>query len=384
MKTLIAYLFIACSCYVSFAQVCFTDDETGSVDTDCTEPAGVTYRDAGSEITLTVDANLTINGDFNIIGENLIVNGTMTVTGTFISGIGSSVTIGNGGTLNVNNIASGLGADFTVESGGSLNVTNNLGTGLFADFTVESGADVFVGGDFVTGGSATTTIDGDLDIVGDFTDAGGSTLTGSGTIDVGGTFGGDDSGFSGVVTDGAPLPVEWVSFEGQEMQGDYVLVWTTASELNNSGFEIQKSIDGDRWRVVDFVEGHGTVNYPINYVYTDTYPGMEAAYYRLKQIDFDGAFEYSPVILYQGDELTRSVSIEVYPNPTFGAVQVRGSFTDYVLYNQEGKLLLQMSGVTSYDAQGRISQALETVDQGTFILKAQADAYISTVRIVKK
>lgn len=96
------------------------------------------------------------------------------------------------------------------------------------------------------------------------------------------------------------LPVELISFEGIATNDGVQLSWSTASELNNAGFEIQRAIRSDRsnnsFESIHFVEGSGTTDDPMYYTYTDT-PGTGYHFaYRLKQIDFDGAFAFSETI----------------------------------------------------------------------------------------
>ena len=101
------------------------------------------------------------------------------------------------------------------------------------------------------------------------------------------------------------LPVELVHFDGVVDQGTVVLNWETASELNNAGFEIERRYDtastgavsASTYTTIAFVEGHGTTNTSQRYTYTDgTVPASASTvHYRLKQIDFDGAFAYSEI-----------------------------------------------------------------------------------------
>ncbi len=96
----------------------------------------------------------------------------------------------------------------------------------------------------------------------------------------------------------SPMPVELISFTADQ-DGNYInLNWSTATELNNYGFEIQRSLDGDNWDVIGFVMGHGNSNSTKYYEFTDdlsTLPENEqidVLEYRLKQIDTDGEFEF--------------------------------------------------------------------------------------------
>jgi sugar lactone lactonase YvrE len=100
----------------------------------------------------------------------------------------------------------------------------------------------------------------------------------------------------------APLPVELTTFTAAELNGKVELAWKTATEINNSGFEVQRITIGNQhstmnnWTKVAFVAGHGTTNAPQNYSYTDGSVSIGKYSYRLKQIDNDGKFVYGKTI----------------------------------------------------------------------------------------
>jgi hypothetical protein len=114
------------------------------------------------------------------------------------------------------------------------------------------------------------------------------------------------------------LPVELISFTGKEDGDVNNLIWTTASEINADYFDIERSIDGIEFVKVGRVSGAGNSNELIDYDYRDANP-FNLSYYRLKQVDFDGAFEYSNTIVIDRDlaSLNNSGSDEmlIYPNP---------------------------------------------------------------------
>ena len=123
------------------------------------------------------------------------------------------------------------------------------------------------------------------------------------------------------------LPVELTSFEAVVDGADVLLTWETAAELNNAGFEIQR-ISTDEgvssfWEAVDWVEGHGTTELPQSYTYRveDLDPGRYT--FRLKQIDYDGTFEYHPEVEVR-IELPEAYSLSAaYPNPFNPQAQFR-------------------------------------------------------------
>ncbi|OQY73127.1 MAG: hypothetical protein B6D45_08350, partial [Ignavibacteriales bacterium UTCHB3] len=111
-------------------------------------------------------------------------------------------------------------------------------------------------------------------------------------------------------------PVELTSFTAVAKNGVVNLRWETATEVNNNGFEIQRKSEKDEWSKIGFVEGHFTTNSPKYYSFSDKPVGFGIYSYRLKQIDNDGKFEYSPVVEVLVDNLPNGFVLEQnYPNP---------------------------------------------------------------------
>ncbi|MBZ0180156.1 MAG: T9SS type A sorting domain-containing protein [Melioribacteraceae bacterium] len=119
----------------------------------------------------------------------------------------------------------------------------------------------------------------------------------------------------------APLPVELTSFTANVFDGKVNLRWATATEVDNYGFEIQRSAFSNQraanWENIGFVEGHGNSNSPKNYEFTDSeLPNCDAVSYRLKQIDIDGAYEYSNEIEVPLENIPAKFELsQNYPNP---------------------------------------------------------------------
>lgn len=107
----------------------------------------------------------------------------------------------------------------------------------------------------------------------------------------------ENDGNSAVTTgDCGTLPVEMLFFRTAAQDKNIQLEWATATEHNNDGFEIQRSIDGRRFMKIGWVEGHGSTNEKQEYSFTDkTAQPNTTYYYQLKQIDSDGSEEFSPV-----------------------------------------------------------------------------------------
>ncbi len=125
-----------------------------------------------------------------------------------------------------------------------------------------------------------------------------------------------------------PLPVELTSFSASVKTDVVILNWTTATEVNNYGFEVQKSThplipsregkersDRGVFETIGFVNGHGNSNSPKEYSFVDSSPLSGVVSYRLKQIDIDGKFEYSQVIELKNNLSKEYILEQNYPNP---------------------------------------------------------------------
>ncbi len=115
-----------------------------------------------------------------------------------------------------------------------------------------------------------------------------------------------------------PLPVELISFNALNTSDGVLLSWQTASELNNAGFEVERRSEnrgaGAEWQVLGFVRGAGTTTERQSYSFLDRTASGKVQY-RLKQVDFDGRFEYSNVIEVDAG-LPKTFALEQnYPNP---------------------------------------------------------------------
>jgi hypothetical protein len=115
--------------------------------------------------------------------------------------------------------------------------------------------------------------------------------------------------------DVSPLPVELTSFTAYVQKNSVTLNWSTASELNNNGFEVQRSLLNSEFVTVGFVKGAGTSSLQKEYSFTDQNLSNDKYSYRLKQIDFDGTFEYSDEVEVIVVSLDNYSLVNNYPNP---------------------------------------------------------------------
>ncbi len=188
-----------------------------------------------------------------------------------------------------------------------------------------------------------------------------------------------------------PLPVELVSFIAEELNGDVLLDWTTASEIDNDFFEIQRSENGKDFEAIGTVEGNGTVNELMNYDFTDTNPLFGVSYYRLRQVDFDGAFEYSRVVSVNVTGEDNQISASVYPNPTVTddiRLSVRTTNTEnkikVKLYDMFGKVYMSEVYEPSYFSTDRKVIPNESLDSGLYIFIIEQAGQKFTKKVIVK
>ncbi len=129
-----------------------------------------------------------------------------------------------------------------------------------------------------------------------------------------------DFGSPGALGTEAALPVELTSFSASSQNNSVILSWETATEVNNYGFEVERQIltrqpDNSNWSKVGFIEGNGNSSSPKQYSHVDNNLNSGSYSYRLKQIDFDGMFEFSKVISVQINSPVKYELSQNFPNP---------------------------------------------------------------------
>ncbi len=223
----------------------------------------------------------------------------------------------------------------------------------------------------------------------------GANANGNGTGDVAVRNNGDgtftvfvmetNNGLGAYTTNAAPLPVELVSFDGAANGSTATLRWTTASETNNAGFDVQRR-GAEGFETLGFVAGHGTTLEAQNYVFdaTGLTPGRHV--FRLVQRDFDGATSVSPEVeltVNAGEALAFAV---VQPNPARSTAQVslyvdRTQSVTVAVYDMVGRQVAVLFDGTM--AEGTTPMQVETASwpAGLYMLRATGERFSKTQQL---
>ncbi len=143
------------------------------------------------------------------------------------------------------------------------------------------------------------------------------------------------------MNDGGALPVKLTSFEAKAVESAVNLKWTTQTEINNSGFMVERSTNARQYSILSFVPGAGTTTEVKNYEYNDkTVKAKTQYYYRLKQVDYDGKYEYSPVEAVKIGGNGKYEMTEFIPNPSRDFANINITATDEEIITIEFKNVL--------------------------------------------
>jgi len=182
------------------------------------------------------------------------------------------------------------------------------------------------------------------------------------------------------------IPVELTGFTAQADGNSVHLAWETSSETNNAGFEVQ-TLRSDAWTALGFVEGRGTTTEAQSYTFDEVNLDVGTHTFRLKQIDFDGAFEYSQEVEAIVEVVGTHQLSSAYPNPfnpqsQFRLAVARDQHVTATLYNALGR---RVAVLFNGQIEGQTTQVVaisgEALPSGTYFVRVLGVTFVDTLQI---
>jgi photosystem II stability/assembly factor-like uncharacterized protein len=185
------------------------------------------------------------------------------------------------------------------------------------------------------------------------------------------------------------IPVELLTFTASVNGNSVTLSWQTATELNNSGFNVErKSGEEQNWAEVGYVQGHGTTTEIQNYSFTDKNLPVGSYYYRIKQIDFDGSYEY--FILPNAVEIAAPENYDLsqnYPNPFNPTTKIKyavpvDGLVALSVYNILGEKVADVVNSVQKAGIYEVTFDASNLASGMYIYRMQADDFVSVKKMM--
>lgn len=198
--------------------------------------------------------------------------------------------------------------------------------------------------------------------------------------------GGSGDGWGSAYLPATSLPVSFLYFTAsQKNERAIVLAWKSSREINSSYFEVQKSNDGILYMAIGRIAAAGATGVATDYNFTDQEPINGPNYYRLKQVDLDGRFVYTPSRLVRFEERSNAL-VKYYPNPTTGILnilvtgQLKTEAKIINVFNATGEVIWQLkAGLTNL---GVIPVDLSGFTKGIYFIQVKTATTNSVERIV--
>jgi hypothetical protein len=345
MKHLVLFAFMVTTAFVADSQTIYQTAASGNYSDNATWVGGAAGKPLATMNSPACDCKIVINA-----GHTLTVNQNLSLTNAFfvLKGASPKLTLSSNGRNIILNGTSGI--DIQTTSGSIIRGQNNQ---------------------FIRINTTTVWTD-DFE----FQSTTNGTVQGVASVHTANT-----------TWSGAALPVKLSNFDVSKDAKGISLVWSTATEVNSAHFEIEKSSDSKMWSAIGRVIAGGNTGVEKKYSYTDVSPFDGANYYRLKMVDADAKFEYSPIKSVNFS--STSLSVVVGPNPASSFLNIRvnapgGEPYRVRLINRSGQIVLDQK----YAAAGS-QQQLNIVNfaDGSYFLevtKGSSLKQITKIMIVRK
>jgi hypothetical protein len=190
----------------------------------------------------------------------------------------------------------------------------------------------------------------------------------------------------------AGTPVALLKFSADSQSMNIFLKWTTSTEVNNYGFEVERASTStspfQEWAKIGFVNGHGNSNSPKNYTYTDKDVLNGSYSYRLKQIDSDGKFEYSPTVEVIVDNLPTQFNLsQNYPNPFNPSAVISYALPSKefvqlkvfnILGNEIATLVNEVQEAGNYKVEFNLASSIYYPATGVYFYRLEAGSFVES------
>lgn len=175
-----------------------------------------------------------------------------------------------------------------------------------------------------------------------------------------------------------PLPIELLSFIARNESNEKVnLTWQTSSEINNDFFTLEYATDDFNWKELAIIDGAGNSNTLLSYTFDHINPPSGVLYYRLKQTDFDGKFEYSDVVSVN-IESSNVNTILIYPNPAVSQITVEGGedeLEELKIYNMLGQDVTHLAQIQIVNNQ-TVSIDLQRLNGKMYLIRTKTTSNV--------
>jgi hypothetical protein len=186
-----------------------------------------------------------------------------------------------------------------------------------------------------------------------------------------------DGGTFTLQLSGSALPITLGNFRGEHNGEKNILSWTTQTEYNSKGFQLEKSPDGNHFIPLDFVYSKapgGNSTATLDYTYNDTKPFAGNSYYRLKQVDNDDKFVYSNIVLLKGFGVSKLQLSLLYPNPAKSELNMiltspSNSRIKIIVSDVTGRAVMQQT-TSLVSGDNNLKMNIEKLSAGSYVIKA--------------
>ena len=184
-----------------------------------------------------------------------------------------------------------------------------------------------------------------------------------------------------------PLPVSIISLDAKPVADKVEVVWATAMEKDNNYFEVERSLDGKNFTSIGQVTSRGNSDYKVNYSFTDANPAKGVAYYRLRQVDFDGTTSFFGPVAARING-TAPVITSVYPNPVTTVANLSLELApkeeaQVRVISLIGTIVLEKT-ISSEDGAGTYELPVNTLQPGAYIIEVTTATGRTASRFVKQ